>query len=142
MNRKRAVSLNPHWCYLCGLVIPTNIVSGNHPLYGTIDHISAKSNGGSDSWRNKMPSHRICNEFKNSYIINSPLDFINVTHPRIIPLIFKASNIYLMEPEIEKAKHRAIKNWKLIFSNGLLSKDHLWNAVLDWENEGGCCYGR
>lgn len=52
------------WCHICGLMIPNDIVSPDHHLYGTVDHVTPRSKGGRESFDNRLPAHRICNIIK------------------------------------------------------------------------------
>jgi hypothetical protein len=51
-------------CGICGIPIPSSIVSPTHPLFGTIDHVRPKGKGGEDISENRQPAHRICNLIK------------------------------------------------------------------------------
>lgn len=51
-------------CSLCGLRIPNYIVSPDHPLFGTIDHVIPRSRGGKDNAANRKPAHKMCNKMK------------------------------------------------------------------------------
>jgi hypothetical protein len=55
-------------CHICGLPIPSDIVSANHPLFGTIDHILPKCAGGTDKAANRAPAHRWCNQRKSDRV--------------------------------------------------------------------------
>jgi len=57
----RSVSTSTKWCALCGLPIPDEVVSREHPLYGTVDHLIPKGKGGSNALTNRVAAHRHCN---------------------------------------------------------------------------------
>ncbi|HJZ97448.1 MAG TPA: hypothetical protein VKE70_13155 [Candidatus Solibacter sp.] len=59
-ERQPALAGDPSWCYLCGLPIPSEIVSHAHPLFETVDHLIATSRNGRDALFNRAPAHRIC----------------------------------------------------------------------------------
>lgn len=64
---KRTVNSNPNWCHICGLRIPDDIASANHPLFGTVDHVVPKSLTSMPKLpHNKLPAHRLCNSAKGS----------------------------------------------------------------------------
>ena len=83
---RRAIRSDPATCCLCGFLIPNNIVSPSHPLFGTIDHIIPTSRGGPDSVFNRAPAHRLCNERKGDQIID-PEQFATERQQEIIPLL-------------------------------------------------------
>jgi hypothetical protein len=63
-DMKRSVSGSTHWCALCGLPIPIQIVSMDHPLMGTVEHLIPKSRGGQNRLDNRVAAHRYCNARK------------------------------------------------------------------------------
>jgi 5-methylcytosine-specific restriction endonuclease McrA len=69
-TRRRVVSDNPYWCYLCGLPIPAEIVSPSHPLFETVDHVIPVSRNDRDMVRNRAPAHRVCNLAKGNGMID------------------------------------------------------------------------
>lgn len=64
-RRRRRRYYSNQDCHLCGLPIPFEIVNPGHPLFGTIDHVVPRADGGPDHFYNRLPAHRICNAFRN-----------------------------------------------------------------------------
>jgi hypothetical protein len=62
--KSKTISTSPRWCALCGLPIPAEVVSPNHPLYGTVDHLRPLAEGGKDSHTNRVAAHNWCNTKK------------------------------------------------------------------------------
>lgn len=61
---KQTVCDNTRWCSICGLRIPDSIVSPEHPLFGTVDHVIPKAKGGLNVLANRRAAHRMCNWHK------------------------------------------------------------------------------
>jgi hypothetical protein len=70
-RKARTVSVSADWCHICGLPIPDTIVCGNHPLYGTIDHVVPMSRGGVNVLSNRRAAHGHCNKIKAHYDLES-----------------------------------------------------------------------
>lgn len=63
-SRSRTFAAPANTCHLCFLPIPPQVLSHDHPLYGTIDHIIPLSRGGRDTFDNRAPAHSFCNNRK------------------------------------------------------------------------------
>lgn len=60
----RSVSGTTKCCHICGLPIPSDILSPTHHLFGTIDHVVALSRGGLNELANRRAAHYLCNRKK------------------------------------------------------------------------------
>lgn len=60
----RSVNGSTHYCHICGLPIPDQIGSPNHPLFGTVDHVIPFAKGGKNRLENRKAAHRKCNTTK------------------------------------------------------------------------------
>lgn len=60
-------------CHLCGYAIPWELVDQKHTLFGTIDHVSGRALGGTDAASNRAPTHRLCNQIRNTQPITNVL---------------------------------------------------------------------
>ena len=60
-------------CHLCGLPIPGWVVNHDHPLFGTIDHLQPKSQGGKNEAVNRAPAHKCCNNFRGTRVLDNEL---------------------------------------------------------------------
>jgi 5-methylcytosine-specific restriction endonuclease McrA len=132
-QRRRAIVRDPSHCYLCGLFIPTKIVSSVHPLFGTVDHVVARSRNGADAFYNRYPAHRVCNRSKGDRLIN-PEEFALEIHRRVVPLLERLG--YTVTPA---ARRRAIgqvvhwwPSWAPILRHGTNQV-----ALQRWEDDGG-----
>lgn len=107
---RTSLVVNPYICYLCGLLIPDDIASKNHPLYGTIEHVIALANGGLNVIGNRFPAHRYCNELKGADSIIHPEEFLLRAFPVISLLLQKLG--YQKQFSLAKAMDRSKKVWE------------------------------
>lgn len=91
------------WCAICGLRIPETIVSPEHPLFGTVDHVVPKSKGGTNAVANRRPAHRWCNGFKADRLsINNGM--IGVAHAHIGGLLARLGSKPPTKTELKQAR--------------------------------------
>jgi hypothetical protein len=60
-------------CHICDLPIPEAVADHKHSLFGTIDHVQPRSQGGSNKAENRAPAHLICNQLRSTFEITPEL---------------------------------------------------------------------
>ena len=131
--RKRMIGRDPSLCHLCGLVIPTKVVSPTHALFGTIDHVIARSRHGSDAVYNRAPAHRICNARKANGVIN-PEQFAAELHRLVAPLLERLG--YTVSAAARRrAIRRVVQGWPLWVPTWRTETQRI--ALQRWEDDGG-----
>jgi|SRR4051794_2697063 hypothetical protein len=128
-----ALGSNPSWCYLCGFVIPTEIASSTHPLFGTVDHVIPLSRNGPNAPYNRLPAHRFCNMMKGRSMVN-PEEFAVQLHVHIVPLLQRLGYAIAGKTQT-KAMKRALGAWPSWAPKYRREGDGA--ALHRWENEGG-----
>src|SRR6267142_1249796 len=128
MATKRSVSVSADWCHICGLPITDNIVSPDHPLFGTVDHVIPRSRGGSNALEHNRAAHRSCNKAKGS----RPLDFVDrYGQQGVIKSLFARIGVMVTRTMLMKARGR------LGIRTDAQPKTPLPESLQRWDNEGG-----
>jgi hypothetical protein len=121
-------------CHLCLLPLLKNIVSPEHPLFLTLDHILPLSRGGPDVASNRAPAHRSCNKSK--------ADSIEV------PWKARIDMTYVIAPLLERAGLRITNKRLAKIRNEIRSqfggtpKHDVLPDLIRWEDDGGTPYVR
>lgn len=102
--KSKSVIGKTKWCSICGLKIPNRVVSSDHPLYGTIDHVLPLSKGGTDTFANRAPAHRVCNSRKGNSVM-VPLDHVRMLQSKVAVHLNRLG-IPTGPPELRQARLR------------------------------------
>lgn len=139
MPARKTFFANPAWCSICGMFIPNNIVSADHPLFGTVDHVVPLSAGGENCVGNRAPAHRLCNAKKGSALGRIPDEVLCSLQGTISALLVRAGHSkQASDGQMRKARQRIslaipTKGERREYS---LAGSHY---VHRWEDDGGYC---
>lgn len=136
--KARAVLGKTQWCSICGLRIPDCIVSPDHPLFGTVDHVIPRSLGGSNALANRRPAHRWCNQQKSSRL-ELTANMVPMLHQFIQARLSKVG-VEVKRIDIQNAKKRItvpIKEAPQQHRPALSQQERHLFAWQRWEDDGG-----
>lgn len=150
MPRVKRLRQSASHCHICGLIIPVEIVSSKHPLYGTIDHVIPLSKGGKDKASNRAPAHNLCNRHKADKPELSPKEKLKAFKCALACLneYNATAKLTLTKRQKIAAKRRAgilDRHGNEILEKakrtGIGYESNGYNYLLSiWDNEGGASY--
>lgn len=132
----KRVTGNIKWCHICGLYIPDCIVSPDHPLFGTIDHVVPRSTGGKDIRRNRKPAHRWCNARKGSSTEPFAVEYVCNLQGFILTHLRKVRKQYATDRKLSEARARIGLRIPTKEERRIHSDAGSWHIHV-WEQEGG-----
>lgn len=141
MARRRSMSADPRYCHICGFPIPNNIVSSQHPLFGTIDHVIPLAAGGRDVLTNRKPAHNWCNGRKGSQLEPLHQNKLASIQGQVVVYLKRAGHPHI-DKKLKEARRRIGLNIPTKTERILWSETHPQNyAIIRWEGDGGAPIG-
>lgn len=131
-SKSRSFIGNPGQCHLCLLPIPNWIVSYQHHLFGTIDHVVPVSVGGRNILANRAPAHAICNRMKGN--ANPPTSERRMKMIAAVAEAYRKQGKVLNKQTLLDAKRRIVKD-------ATYKYDPLQD-FMRWEDDGGMVYNK
>lgn len=132
LRKSQSFRADPNWCHICGLLIPPQIVSSTHDLFGTIDHVIPRSLGGANNVENRLPAHRFCNRAKGSLVEPFEKQAILWLQNQVMASLVRIG-LYgdrrVREQKLAEARDR--------IDFGKEPRLRGWQTIQQWETDGG-----
>lgn len=130
-GRSKSLCSKPTHCHLCGLPIPSEIVNVDHPLFGTVDHVTPLSKGGLNVIENRAPAHKLCNNKKASRLVLDPQEVLDLQARQAVEL--RRMGFSINKVKLNGARQRI--GFRLPMTIRL---DRA--SIMRWEDDGGLSF--